>query len=185
MADKELSPLQKKFREYFQAMLDKFGVESPAELDEDERVDFFNAVAMFWEKGKGPKKDPKDLPLDIICPSCDTSKKESKEGDIMNVDKFVEEILGKIKKEEVNESPVGAPGRTSRAEALEFIAKNPEKIRELKKIIKQAGGKTVFMELIKIILDPNFDEKNLQVKVDDVELMRLKKIEQVLQGKFI
>jgi hypothetical protein len=156
MADKELSPLQKEFRQFFSDLLDKFGVDSPAELTDEQKREFFDAIAKYWQNGKGPKKDPKDI-----------------------------KVGESIEESKIDESPVGAPGRTSRAEALEFIAKNPEKIKELKKIIKQAGGKTVFMELVKIILDPNFDEEKMKVKVDDIELMRLKKIEKVLQGTFI
>lgn len=152
MSDKELSPLQKKFREFFFKLLDKFGVESPAELDDEKKREFFDAIAKYWMNGKGPKKDPDEI---------------------------------KVGESYINESPVGMPGRTSREEAIEYIIENPDKIKEIKKIIKQAGGKTVFMEILKIILDPNFDEKTFTLKNDDIELLRMKRIEQVLQGKFI
>ena len=54
----ELSPLQKEFRDFFQKMLDKFGVKSPAELSKDQKINFFNAIALYWENGKGPAVNP-------------------------------------------------------------------------------------------------------------------------------
>ena len=62
MADKELSPLQKEFRKFFQELLDRYKVKSPAELTKDQKVDFFNAIALYWENGKGPKVDPDKIP---------------------------------------------------------------------------------------------------------------------------
>jgi len=152
MAEKrELSKLQKEFRDFFFKLLDKYNVDSPAELDEEQKREFFSAIAKYWINGVGPKKDPEDIPVG-------------------------ESLLF--------ESPVGQPGRTSRQEALEFIAHNPEKIKEIKKIIKQAGGKTVFMEILKIIFDKDFDEKEFKLKYDDIEKLRREKIAKVLKGKF-
>jgi hypothetical protein len=111
MADnKELSPLQKEFRQFFSELLKKFNVESPAELTDDQKREFFDAIAKYWENGKGPKKDPKEI---------------------------------KVGESLITESPVGKPGRTTRDEALDYIAKNPEKIREIEKIIKQSGGSSL------------------------------------------
>ena len=49
----ELSDLQKSYREYFEAKLKKYGVGSPADLDEEQKKSFFNEIAADWEKGKG------------------------------------------------------------------------------------------------------------------------------------
>ena len=68
---------------------------------------------------------------------------------------------------------------------LKELQENPEKIKELKKIIKQVGGKTVFLTLIDIILDPNFDEESFKIKQDELEELRKRKIEKVLKGKFL
>ena len=51
----ELSDLQKSYREYFEAKLKKYGVGSPADLDEEQKKSFFNEIAADWEKGKGVK----------------------------------------------------------------------------------------------------------------------------------
>ena len=53
--EKELSPLQKEYQEYFQAKLKEAGVESPAELDEDKMKKFFDGITAGWVKGKGKK----------------------------------------------------------------------------------------------------------------------------------
>ena len=51
--EKELSDLQKSYREYFGAKMKKFGVKSPAELDDAQKKEFFNEITKDWEKGQG------------------------------------------------------------------------------------------------------------------------------------
>jgi hypothetical protein len=53
--EKELSPLQKEYQEYFQTALKDAGVESPAELDEEAMKKFFDGITAGWIKGKGKK----------------------------------------------------------------------------------------------------------------------------------
>ena len=55
--DRKLSPLQKKYFKYFMDTLDKYGVETPAELDDKETKKFFNDIKAGWVKGKGPKDE--------------------------------------------------------------------------------------------------------------------------------
>lgn len=55
MNEAELSPLQKEYKEYFQSILDEFGVKSQGELSVDKLKEFFNKVKAGWEKGKGKK----------------------------------------------------------------------------------------------------------------------------------
>lgn len=55
MTESELSPLQKEYQEYFKTMLSKYGVASPADLDEETMSSFFNDVSDGWIKGKGRK----------------------------------------------------------------------------------------------------------------------------------
>jgi mannitol-specific phosphotransferase system IIBC component len=49
------SELQKSYQDYFQAKLSKFGVESPADLDEEKKKEFFNEISADWDAGKGVK----------------------------------------------------------------------------------------------------------------------------------
>jgi hypothetical protein len=51
----EEKSLQDEYQEYFQDMLKKYKVSSPAELDEEEMKKFFNDVSDGWIKGKGKK----------------------------------------------------------------------------------------------------------------------------------
>ena len=51
--EKELSILQKNWREYFMAKMNKYGVKSPAELSEEDKKDFFNELKKDWERGEG------------------------------------------------------------------------------------------------------------------------------------
>jgi len=53
---RELSNLQKEWKDYFMEKLEKFGASSPAELSEEERKEFFNDLKKDWEKGEGVKE---------------------------------------------------------------------------------------------------------------------------------
>ncbi len=46
----EKSPLQKEYSEFFNSVLNKFGVESPAELDNEKKKEFFNYIEKNWTK---------------------------------------------------------------------------------------------------------------------------------------
>jgi len=52
----EKSKLQKDYATYFQKQMDDFGVDSPADLSDEEKIDFFKTVKKGWTKGKGEKK---------------------------------------------------------------------------------------------------------------------------------
>jgi len=52
----EKSSLQKEYQEYFKSKLEKYGVKSPSELDEEKKKQFFDEIAKEWEKGVGLKK---------------------------------------------------------------------------------------------------------------------------------
>ncbi len=53
----EESELQKKYKEFYDKMIAKYGVKSPAELDDDKKKEFFNALAKGWKEGEGPVKE--------------------------------------------------------------------------------------------------------------------------------
>lgn len=54
------SNMQKSYQDYFKAKLDKFGVKSPADLDDEKKKEFFNEVAADWEAGQGVKPAAKE-----------------------------------------------------------------------------------------------------------------------------
>jgi hypothetical protein len=48
----EESDLQKAYQAFFRGKLEEYNVNSPAELDEEERKKFFNEVSDEWETAK-------------------------------------------------------------------------------------------------------------------------------------
>jgi len=49
---RELSEKQKEYQEYFLDMLDKYGVETPADMDEETKKKFFSEISSGWKGGK-------------------------------------------------------------------------------------------------------------------------------------
>jgi hypothetical protein len=77
--EKELSELQKSYREYFGAKMEKFGVKSPAELDDAQKKEFFNEITKDWEKGQGASEaGKKDVEEHGVKESEDVNEKEIK-----------------------------------------------------------------------------------------------------------
>lgn len=71
--------LQKEYGEVFMSLLKKYGVSSPAELDEEKKKEFFNEIGGLYKKGEGQTKKGEDL--------VDTEKPEPlKEEDIEDTD---------------------------------------------------------------------------------------------------
>jgi|694.fasta_scaffold25733_8 hypothetical protein len=59
-AEAKKSELQQSYQDYFQAKLAKYGVESPADLDEEKKKEFFNEISADWDAGKGVKPAAKE-----------------------------------------------------------------------------------------------------------------------------
>ena len=55
--EKDLSPKQKAYQSLMLYYLDEFGVDTPADLDDEQKKDFFDKVAKNWDKGTGKIKD--------------------------------------------------------------------------------------------------------------------------------
>jgi len=55
LLEKELSPLQKEYKVYFEDTLKEFDTDSPAKLSAEKKIEFFNAIKSGWEVGKGKK----------------------------------------------------------------------------------------------------------------------------------
>ena len=47
--------LQEEYKTYFKALLKDYGVDSPSELDAENKTKFFNDVKAGWEKGVGKR----------------------------------------------------------------------------------------------------------------------------------
>lgn len=49
---RELSPLQKRYADFFFSMLDTYEVETPAKLSDEKKTEFFNQIKKDWKKEK-------------------------------------------------------------------------------------------------------------------------------------
>ena len=49
----ELENLKKEYQEVFNALLDKYGVDSPAELSSDKKSEFFDEISKYYKSGSG------------------------------------------------------------------------------------------------------------------------------------
>jgi len=85
----EASELQKSYQEYFKAKLSKYGVESPADLDDEKKKEFFNEISSDWEKGKGVKPEAKE--------EMEKEKKEAEEKETKEPSKDVADLEGSPK----------------------------------------------------------------------------------------
>mgnify|MGYP001292967011 CR=1 FL=1 len=57
----EADGLKKEYEEVFNALLDKYEVKSPAELDDDKKVEFFDEIKTHYTAGKGQTKKGEEL----------------------------------------------------------------------------------------------------------------------------
>ena len=55
LLEAERSALQKEYEQYFNDMLAKYEVKSPAALSDEQKSSFFNDIKSGWVKGKGKK----------------------------------------------------------------------------------------------------------------------------------
>jgi hypothetical protein len=51
----EEKDLKAEYEDYFQGVLKKYGVKSPAELSDEDKKKFYDEVEAGWEEGKGRK----------------------------------------------------------------------------------------------------------------------------------
>ena len=57
----EAEGLKKEYEEVFTALLDKYKVKSPADLDDDKKVEFFDEIKSHYTAGKGQTKKGEEL----------------------------------------------------------------------------------------------------------------------------
>jgi hypothetical protein len=57
----EESALQQEYQEFFDALLNKYGVKSPAELSDDKKSEFFDEIKQHYTSGEGVKDSGKKI----------------------------------------------------------------------------------------------------------------------------
>jgi hypothetical protein len=154
--ERVLSELQKDWREYFFAKLNKFGVESPADLDDEKKKEFFNELKKDWERGKGATETGKK---DIEKHGVKETKTEAKTVNQLDEARSIEKIQDEWSKT-VKEM----------ADTVKIWKKatGPEKDKILDKLKKLTAKK-----------------KNLEKELDDAVINKDKDIELVITDESI
>lgn len=57
---------QKKYMDFFQKTLDEFGVDSPADLSDDKKKEFFNKIDLGWKATSECKTESKYIKLEKL-----------------------------------------------------------------------------------------------------------------------
>ena len=98
----EESELQKKYKEFYDKMLAKFGVKSPGEMDDDKKKEFFNAIEKGWKEGEGPVEEQIEESREPV--SVDGRRKGFKEAIRRLTYEKLRKLHDKAKSEEVRRS---------------------------------------------------------------------------------
>ena len=77
VTEAEKSPEQKAFKALFDKILKKYGVDSPNDLEDSKKDDFFNEVGKEWKKD--PANDDEGVGEEAECLPCQKKKKELEE----------------------------------------------------------------------------------------------------------
>ena len=85
----EKSPEQKAFKALFDKILKKYGADSPNDLEDSKKDDFFNEVGKAWKKD--PANDDEGVGEEAGCLPCQKKKKELEETQGFN---FPNKMLG-------------------------------------------------------------------------------------------
>lgn len=59
--DKGKEDLKKRYTEFFNKLMGKYGISSPSELSGDEKKDFYNELDLGWDEGEGVSKEGESL----------------------------------------------------------------------------------------------------------------------------
>ncbi len=144
MNDKKLSELQKEYKAFFIKKMSIYGVKSPAQLNKDNKSEFFIEIKQDWAKYK-------------------LSKKKLKEVDLQNKDHFVQESAHGYKKSE-NETRTINP--VSKRTEKELKSQQPptdnkttqqeeERAREFTKQIIKSEPNVEQTDDLRILFNPN------------------------------
>ena len=97
--EKEKSKLQSEYEKFFKEKLDKYGVESPAELSDEDKKKFFSEVESGWNEGKGVNEasNTKKPMIEEEEEEDESEDMEEEEEEIDETDEDSDEIKEKIK----------------------------------------------------------------------------------------
>lgn len=163
--------LQKEYGEVFVSLLKKYGVSSPAELDDDKKKDFFNEIGDLYKKGEGQTakgeelvdKEGGDAPVKE-----EGSKGEEWKDDEEEIDAIAsnEEVEDEDKKEKEDHYEGAAKDDADHIEKLEKDEEDDEK--EVEKEIAEDEAKDIEKEKVEAG-KPEPAEGDVEKQPEDVE----------------
>jgi ribosomal protein L17 len=166
---KLIEDLKQEYQNFFDKMLKIYKVDSPDDLDDEKKKEFFNNIEMYWDEGKGakegwedkinediyfsnPKMDEKRLKSYLMQTAKDYDMSYKKVKDIYDKDpKNMYKNLEKFIKQRANESCGEEHKKLS-----ESHIKNPKEAQEfITKVITHCkkNDKKAFKELMQTIKD--------------------------------
>lgn len=94
---KLIEDLKTEYQNFFDKMLKIYKVDSPDDLDDEKKKEFFNNIEMYWDEGKGAKEGWEDK----INESCGEEHKKLSESHIKNpkeAQEFITKVITHCKK---------------------------------------------------------------------------------------
>jgi len=178
--ERKQSELQKSYKEYFSAKLNKFGAKSPADLTADQKAEFFNEIKKDWEAGTGAKPaGKKDVEEHGVKES---EEFEMNEGAFYRLPrKTIENELWATTKNMQNFFNYASAGSDTDPGVLDSIIKSLEKIKkEFKKFSsKQEVSGTIYeseeineanISMYKSMVQNALKDLDVEVKQSDIKV---------------
>ncbi len=170
----EKSKKQNEYQEFFDKKLEKYGVDSPAKLSDEEKKKFFDEVDAEW-KGEGEKVEEKRVEEDYDEEEDEDSKKmkENKEKDDSKKKEETDEDDEDEDEDEDDEDEVN--------EAVDFTS---EAKKIATKLLKDKKPSVAFTQLLFDVLEQIYwteGDNVLPMEMADAGVEKLKKVSQEME----
>ena len=118
--------LQKEYGEVFTSLLKKYGVSSPAELDDEKKKEFFNEIGDYYKKGEGQTAKGEDL-VDKEGGEAPVKEEEGEAEEEKEEEEIVDDIAS-------NEEEEAAPAEEEKEEEEKEVAEDAAEDIEKEKV---------------------------------------------------
>tara|TARA_Y100000004_G_scaffold62456_1_gene69988 strand:- start:2762 stop:4420 length:1659 start_codon:yes stop_codon:yes gene_type:complete len=162
-ADKDVKGDKEAYRKFFQGMLKKFGVKSPAELSGDKEKEFYDAIDAGWKADNEPKESIEEMKEPFIV--IDTADDNKVVGTASN-EKGAERIISSAER-----PPISIKDKKT----LKIVKSNKKQnVGFPLKEMKSATGYEIYHKDFSSAMQHAYDfaKKKLKVEVDPEEISR-------------
>lgn len=124
--------LQKEYGEVFISLLKKYGVSSPAELDDDKKKEFFNEIGDYYKKGEGQTAKGEDL-VDKEGGEAPVKEEEGEAEEEKEEEEIIDDIAsneGEEEEEKKEEAPVAEEAPAAEEAPKEDEEEKKEEVAE-------------------------------------------------------